>query len=110
MEAHHASLGRRTLQEIRQKRAAERFFQASSGSDLSKVEIPNDNVGMRKSESGNRLSEVPFLFQFLRIASTLNILHMIKIEIEISVFVLNLNGTLGMCFHPNDFLRNKCCV
>uniref|UniRef100_A0A2P2KRQ3 WEB family protein At3g02930ic n=3 Tax=Rhizophora mucronata TaxID=61149 RepID=A0A2P2KRQ3_RHIMU len=57
MEAHHASLGRRTLQEIRQKRAAERFFQASSGSDLSKVEIPNDNVGMRKSESGNRLSE-----------------------------------------------------
>ncbi|XP_052883076.1 autophagy-related protein 23 isoform X2 [Gossypium arboreum] len=42
MNAHHASLGRRTLEEIRQKRAAERI-----------------NVqGMKKSESENRLSEV----------------------------------------------------
>ncbi|CAK7331420.1 unnamed protein product [Dovyalis caffra] len=57
MEAHHASLGRRTLEEIRQKRAAERLSKASSGPDLTKVSISNDNVGIRKSDSGNRLSE-----------------------------------------------------
>ncbi|KAJ6755314.1 hypothetical protein OIU79_027847 [Salix purpurea] len=57
MEALHASLGRRTLEEIRQKRAAERLSKASSGPDLTKLPIPNDNAGMRKSESGNRLSE-----------------------------------------------------
>ncbi|KAJ6315696.1 hypothetical protein OIU78_019047 [Salix suchowensis] len=57
MEALHASIGRRTLEEIRQKRAAERLSKASSGPDLTKLPIPNDNAGMRKSESGNRLSE-----------------------------------------------------
>ncbi|XP_044469917.1 trichoplein keratin filament-binding protein [Mangifera indica] len=59
MEAHHASLGRRTLEEIRQKRAAERLSKTSSGPDLTKVSsIPiNDTSGMIKSESGNRLSE-----------------------------------------------------
>ncbi|XP_031286402.1 GRIP1-associated protein 1 [Pistacia vera] len=59
MEAHHASLGRRTLEEIRQKRAAERLSKTSSGPDLTQVSsIPiNDISGMRKSESGNRLSE-----------------------------------------------------
>ncbi|ESQ42454.1 hypothetical protein EUTSA_v10013620mg [Eutrema salsugineum] len=54
MDSHHASLGRRTLEEIRQKRAAQRLSKASSGPDLS--EIPNP-AGIRKSESGNRLSE-----------------------------------------------------
>ncbi|XP_072976648.1 uncharacterized protein [Typha angustifolia] len=34
MEADHASRGRRTLEEIRQKRAAERIHKVSSGSDL----------------------------------------------------------------------------
>lgn len=34
MEAHHASLGRRTLEEIRQKRAVDRSYRQSSGSDL----------------------------------------------------------------------------
>ncbi|KAF8396837.1 hypothetical protein HHK36_018472 [Tetracentron sinense] len=53
MEKHHASLGRRTLEEIRQKRAAERVIKASSGSDLQAL-IPN---GMIKSDSGNRLNE-----------------------------------------------------
>ncbi|KAJ6691830.1 hypothetical protein OIU79_013750 [Salix purpurea] len=57
MEARHATLGRRTLEEIRQKRAAERLSKVSSGSDLTKVPIPNDNAGIRKSESENRLSE-----------------------------------------------------
>ncbi|KAF9675399.1 hypothetical protein SADUNF_Sadunf09G0028400 [Salix dunnii] len=57
MEAHHATLGRRTLEEIRQKRAAERLSKASSGPDLTNVPIPNDNAGIRKSESENRLSE-----------------------------------------------------
>ncbi|KAJ7012674.1 WEB family protein [Populus alba x Populus x berolinensis] len=57
MEALHASLGRRTLEEIRQKRAAERLSKASSGPDLTKIPTPSDNAGMRKSESGNRLSE-----------------------------------------------------
>ncbi|KAK9279501.1 hypothetical protein L1049_013180 [Liquidambar formosana] len=57
MDARHASLARRTLDEIRQKRAAERLSKASSGPDLSKVSSSNDVAGMRKSESGNRLSE-----------------------------------------------------
>lgn len=61
MDARHASLGRRTLEEIRQKRAAERLSKASSGPDLSQVSSssssPNDAVGMKKSESGTRLSE-----------------------------------------------------
>lgn len=58
MNAHHASLGRRTLEEIRQKRAAERISKASSGSDLTKAPIPTDVQGMKKSDSENRLSEV----------------------------------------------------
>ncbi|XP_043697652.1 paramyosin isoform X2 [Telopea speciosissima] len=53
MEARHASLGRRTLQEIRQKRAAERLSKVSSGSDLEASNQP----GIPKSESGNQLSE-----------------------------------------------------
>ncbi|OMO61991.1 hypothetical protein CCACVL1_23097 [Corchorus capsularis] len=57
MDAHHASLGRRTLEEIRQKRAAERISKVSSGSDLTKASIPSDIPVIRKSESGNRLSE-----------------------------------------------------
>ncbi|XP_031385097.1 calponin homology domain-containing protein DDB_G0272472 isoform X2 [Punica granatum] len=59
MDGHHASLGRRTLEEIRQKRAAERLGKASSGPDLTKAaSSPNESTaGMRKSESGNRLSE-----------------------------------------------------
>ncbi|KAL2471376.1 myosin heavy chain-related [Abeliophyllum distichum] len=57
MDSRHATLGRRTLEEIRQKRAAERLSKASSGPDLTKVSTSADVVGMRKSESGNRLSE-----------------------------------------------------
>ncbi|XP_022148340.1 tropomyosin [Momordica charantia] len=58
MDAHHASLGRRTLAEIRQKRAAERLIKASSGPDLSIAAKSNETSGIRKSESGNRFSEV----------------------------------------------------
>ncbi|KAK3206361.1 hypothetical protein Dsin_020407 [Dipteronia sinensis] len=59
MDAHHASLGRRTLEEIRQKRAADRLSKTSSGPDLTKPSSisTNDTSGMRKSESVNRLSE-----------------------------------------------------
>ncbi|WRX32213.1 hypothetical protein QQP08_025952 [Theobroma cacao] len=57
MDSHHASLGRRALEEIRQKRAAERMSKASSGSDLTKASIPTDIPVVKKSESGNRLSE-----------------------------------------------------
>ncbi|MQL81559.1 hypothetical protein Taro_014037 [Colocasia esculenta] len=53
MEAHHASLGRRTLEEIRQKRAVERTHKASSGSDLE----AGNPYGMDKSESGGRIGE-----------------------------------------------------
>ncbi|XP_004291510.1 PREDICTED: paramyosin [Fragaria vesca subsp. vesca] len=56
MDSRHASLGRRTLEEIRQKRAAERLSKTSSGPDLSQIP-PIDVGGMRKSESANRLSE-----------------------------------------------------
>ncbi|CAH8306315.1 unnamed protein product [Eruca vesicaria subsp. sativa] len=55
MDSHHASLGRRTLEEIRQKRAAQRLSKTSSGPDLSEIPIPA--AGIRKSESENRLSE-----------------------------------------------------
>ncbi|XP_021720785.1 myosin-4-like [Chenopodium quinoa] len=54
---HHASLGRRTLEEIRQKRAAERMKKVSSGSDLSTSSNPLDNGGIKKSDSVSRLSE-----------------------------------------------------
>lgn len=57
MESHHASLGRRTLEEIRQKRAAQRLSKASSGPDLSEIPNPADFPVIRKSESGNLLSE-----------------------------------------------------
>ncbi|KAK4606626.1 hypothetical protein RGQ29_000744 [Quercus rubra] len=57
MDAHHASLGRRTLEEIRQKRAAERLIKTSSGPDLTQPSLHNDFFGMKKSESGNRLTE-----------------------------------------------------
>nr|VDD32672.1 unnamed protein product [Brassica oleracea] len=56
MDSHHASLGRRTLEEIRQKRAAQRLSKTSSGPDLSEIPIPT--AGIRKSESENRLSEI----------------------------------------------------
>ncbi|KAI3942915.1 hypothetical protein MKW92_042522 [Papaver armeniacum] len=56
MESHHASLGRRTLEEIRQKRAAERLSKAPSvGSDLL-TSVPYG--GLVRSESEIRLSEV----------------------------------------------------
>ncbi|CAJ1955666.1 unnamed protein product [Sphenostylis stenocarpa] len=57
MEARHASLGRRTLEEIRQKRAAERLSKTSSGPDLSKVPSTSELAGMNRAESGNRFSE-----------------------------------------------------
>ncbi|CAN8301372.1 unnamed protein product [Cochlearia groenlandica] len=57
MDSHHASLGRRTLEEIRQKRAAQRLSKAASGPDLSEIPNPADFSGIRKSQSGNRLSE-----------------------------------------------------
>ncbi|XP_057953103.1 uncharacterized protein LOC131147615 [Malania oleifera] len=57
MDTHHASLGRRTLEEIRQKRAAERLSKAASGPDLSKISSPSDILGMKKSESGSGISE-----------------------------------------------------
>ncbi|KAK7857582.1 hypothetical protein CFP56_017070 [Quercus suber] len=57
MDAHHASLGRRTLEEIRQKRAAERLIKTSSGPDLTQPSLHNDFFGIKKSESGNRLTE-----------------------------------------------------
>ncbi|CAL5386581.1 unnamed protein product [Camellia sinensis] len=58
MNAHHASLARRTLEEIRQKRASERLSKASSGPDLTNALISNDDPpGITKSESASRLSE-----------------------------------------------------
>ncbi|XP_054812001.1 uncharacterized protein LOC129313120 isoform X2 [Prosopis cineraria] len=57
MDARHASLGRRTLEEIRQKRAADRLSKTSSGQDLSKIPNPAEIAGMKKSESTNKLSD-----------------------------------------------------
>ncbi|KAL6586208.1 hypothetical protein OROMI_002852 [Orobanche minor] len=55
MEARHASLGRRTLKEIRQKRVAESLNKAATESDLTKS--LTDDTGIRQSESASRLSE-----------------------------------------------------
>ncbi|XP_060203136.1 uncharacterized protein LOC132631569 isoform X1 [Lycium barbarum] len=57
MDSRHASLGRRTLEEIRQKRAAERLSKTSSGPDLTNPSDTNEVLGIRKSESATRLSE-----------------------------------------------------
>lgn len=57
MESRHASLGRRTLEEIRQKRAAERLSKTSSGPDLTKPSNTNEVLGIKRSESATRLSE-----------------------------------------------------
>ncbi|XP_051142623.1 uncharacterized protein LOC127259365 [Andrographis paniculata] len=56
MDNRHASLGRRTLEEIRQKRAAERLSKTASGPDL--VHAPADMMAVKKSESASRLSEI----------------------------------------------------
>ncbi|KAJ0987825.1 hypothetical protein J5N97_006181 [Dioscorea zingiberensis] len=53
MDAHHAALGRRTLEEIRQKRAAERLHKASSGPDL----VSSNVYGAYMSEGGIRATE-----------------------------------------------------
>ncbi|PKA56243.1 hypothetical protein AXF42_Ash011173 [Apostasia shenzhenica] len=53
MEAHHASLGRRMLEDIRQKRAKEKMNKASSSSDL---ESSNPHA-MLRSGSGDHLVE-----------------------------------------------------
>ncbi|KAG6526203.1 hypothetical protein ZIOFF_016184 [Zingiber officinale] len=50
MDAH--TRGRRTLEEIRQKRAAERIHKVASGSDLES----SNPYGAQRSESGNRMS------------------------------------------------------
>ncbi|KAG6530017.1 hypothetical protein ZIOFF_012237 [Zingiber officinale] len=50
MDAH--TRGRRTLEEIRQKRAAERIHKVPSGSDLES----SNPYGAQRSESGNRMS------------------------------------------------------
>ncbi|XP_020571097.1 vimentin isoform X1 [Phalaenopsis equestris] len=53
MDAHHASIGRRTLEEIRLKRAAERLNKTSSGSDLENL----NQYGIQGSGNGDRVME-----------------------------------------------------
>ncbi|KAF9601227.1 hypothetical protein IFM89_017412 [Coptis chinensis] len=50
--------GRRTLEEIRQKRAAERLSKASSGPDLQSSSNPLPSLGINRSQSGGQLSEL----------------------------------------------------
>lgn len=57
MASHHASLGRRTLEEIRQKRAAQKLSKTSSGADFTKPPSPKEAVGISKSSSGTAISE-----------------------------------------------------
>ncbi|XP_078174528.1 myosin heavy chain-like protein [Carex rostrata] len=57
MEAHHASRGRRTLEEIRQKRAAERLKTVSSGSDLHSSAYQHQPAN-QSSQSGYRETEI----------------------------------------------------
>ncbi|CAL0322139.1 unnamed protein product [Lupinus luteus] len=58
MDYRHATLGRRTLEEIRQKRAAERLSKTASGPDLTAV---SEIATMNKSVTGNRFSELQTL-------------------------------------------------
>ncbi|KAL5709446.1 hypothetical protein ACHQM5_020134 [Ranunculus cassubicifolius] len=56
MSSSHQALGRRTLEEIRQRRAAEKLSKASSNSDLqSSIPIPVA-AGINRSQSGNLIS------------------------------------------------------
>ncbi|KAJ9543695.1 hypothetical protein OSB04_023402 [Centaurea solstitialis] len=57
MASHHASLGRRTLEEIRQKRAAQKLSKTSSGPDLTIPPNPSEVFGIKKSSSGSVISE-----------------------------------------------------
>ncbi|CAI9288009.1 unnamed protein product [Lactuca saligna] len=57
MASHHASLGRRTLEEIRQKRAAQKLSKTSSGPDLTIPPNPSEVFGIKKSSSGSGISE-----------------------------------------------------
>ncbi|KVI03632.1 myosin heavy chain, non-muscle isoform X1 [Cynara cardunculus var. scolymus] len=57
MASHHASLGRRTLEEIRQKRAAQKLSKTSSGPDLTRPPNPSEVFGIKKSSSGSGISE-----------------------------------------------------
>ncbi|XP_078428156.1 myosin heavy chain-like protein [Wolffia australiana] len=63
MDAQHASRGRRMLEEIRQKRVAERIQKASSGSDLEASNI----YGMPIYDGGSRSSEKDFNALLLRL-------------------------------------------
>ncbi|OAY61163.1 hypothetical protein MANES_01G168300v8 [Manihot esculenta] len=86
MEARHASLGRRTLEEIRQKRAAERLNKTSAGPCLTKAPIPNDNIGIKVSESTNRLSET----DVSGLVSQLKVLQKKNADLEESNKILSL--------------------
>lgn len=57
MSSNHASLGRRTLEEIRQKRAAQKLSKVSSGPDLTLPPNPTEVFGIKKSASGSGISE-----------------------------------------------------
>nr|XP_043609380.1 paramyosin [Erigeron canadensis] len=57
MASHHASLGRRTLEEIRQKRAAQKISKTASGPDLTLPPNPTEVFGIKKSSSGSGISE-----------------------------------------------------
>ncbi|KAL7598794.1 hypothetical protein Lser_V15G26576 [Lactuca serriola] len=57
MASHHASLGRRTLEDIRQKRAAQKLSKTSSGPDLTRPPNPSEIFGIKKSSSGSGISE-----------------------------------------------------
>ncbi|OAY61164.1 WEB family protein At3g02930, chloroplastic isoform X4 [Manihot esculenta] len=92
MEARHASLGRRTLEEIRQKRAAERLNKTSAGPCLTKAPIPNDNIGIKVSESTNRLSET----DVSGLVSQLKVLQKKNADLEES------NKILSLKIHTKD--------
>ncbi|PON82683.1 myosin heavy chain-like protein [Trema orientale] len=101
MDAHHASLGRRTLEEIRQKRAAERLSKTSSGPDLTQVSNSNDMVPMRKSESGNRLSEIDVGFLVAQIKD------LEKKNVELEEQNKRLISKLQMTEAENDVLHKR---
>ncbi|GLT66996.1 hypothetical protein SLA2020_393330 [Shorea laevis] len=90
MDAHHASLGRRTLEEIRQKRAAERLSKTSSGPDLTKVPTPNDSPSIKKSDS-----EIPHA-DVSGLVSQLNDLQKKNTELEEN------NKTLSLKLQTNE--------
>ncbi|KAL4587688.1 hypothetical protein LXL04_000562 [Taraxacum kok-saghyz] len=101
MASHHASLGRRTLEEIRQKRAAQKLSKTSSGPDLTIPPNPTEVFGIKKSSSGSGISES----DISGLVSQLQELQ--KRNVELDEENKKLNSALHSSELENDMLQKR---